>query len=103
HSARPPGLSPLPLHAALPIFSTAYDLAIFAQMLLNGGRYGDAQILGPETVRRYTRRQSPTSSRALGWDTPAGRSSAGDYFSAEADRKSTRLNSSHVKISYAVF
>src|SRR5690606_31181409 len=69
-------------HAGL--FSTAYDLAIFAQMLLNGGRYGDAQILGPETVRRYTRRQSPTSSRALGWDTPAGRSSAGDYFSAEA-------------------
>jgi len=69
-------------HAGL--FSTAYDLAVFAQMLLNGGRYGDAQILGPETVRRYTRRQSPTSSRALGWDTPAGRSSAGDYFSAEA-------------------
>ena len=69
-------------HAGL--FSTAHDLAIFAQMLLNGGRYDDVQLLRPETIRRYTRRQSPASSRALGWDTPAGRSSAGDYFSAES-------------------
>ncbi len=69
-------------HAGL--FSTAHDLAVFAQMLLNGGRYGDVRLLRPETIRRYARRQSPASSRALGWDTPAGRSSAGDYFSAEA-------------------
>src|SRR5690606_40460973 len=27
----------------------------------------------------------------------------GEYFAARGDRKSTRLNSSHVKISYAVF
>src|SRR5690606_41781797 len=33
----------------------------------------------------------------------AGRLSAGDARSDSRDRKSTRLNSSHVKISYAVF
>jgi CubicO group peptidase (beta-lactamase class C family) len=32
------------------LFSTAHDLAIFAQMILNGGRYGDARILKPATV-----------------------------------------------------
>ncbi len=36
-------------HAGL--FSTADDLAIFCQMLLNGGSYGDVQIMKPETVR----------------------------------------------------
>jgi uncharacterized protein YbbC (DUF1343 family)/CubicO group peptidase (beta-lactamase class C family) len=32
------------------VFSTAHDLAIFAQMILNGGRYGDVRILQPATV-----------------------------------------------------
>lgn len=36
-------------HAGL--FSTAYDLAVFAQTLRNGGRYGGARILAPQTVR----------------------------------------------------
>jgi CubicO group peptidase (beta-lactamase class C family) len=34
------------------IFATAKDLAVFAQMLLNGGRYGDVRILGEGTVRQ---------------------------------------------------
>src|SRR5690349_23190460 len=34
---------------------------------------------------------------------PAPRASAGTRSAAERDRKSTRLNSSHVEISYAVF
>ncbi len=67
-------------HAGL--FSSARDLAVFAQMLLNGGSYGGVQILKPETVARWTARQNATSSRALGWDTPSGRSSSGNYFSA---------------------
>lgn len=37
-------------HAGL--FSTAEDLAVLAQTLLNGGRYGDARILNPETMGR---------------------------------------------------
>ncbi len=36
-------------HAGL--FSTADDLAIFCQMLLNEGSYGDVRIMKPETVR----------------------------------------------------
>jgi CubicO group peptidase (beta-lactamase class C family) len=66
-------------HAGL--FSTARDLAIFAQFLLDGGTYGDVRILAPQTVARWTSRQGPGVSRALGWDTPAPQSSAGRYFS----------------------
>jgi len=66
-------------HAGL--FSTARDLAIFAQMLLNGGRYDTVRILRPQTVARWTAPQGGEASRALGWDTPAPRSSAGRYFS----------------------
>jgi CubicO group peptidase (beta-lactamase class C family) len=36
------------------------------------------------TVDRFTTRVSDASSRALGWDTPADRSSAGDFFTDEA-------------------
>ena len=57
-------------HAGL--FSSARDLAIFAQMLLDGGSYAGTRILAPSTIARWTSRQSPSSSRALGWDTPAG-------------------------------
>lgn len=66
-------------HAGL--FSTARDLATFAQMMLNGGAYGEVRVVRPSTVARWTARQEPVSSRALGWDTPSPRSSAGRYFS----------------------
>jgi CubicO group peptidase (beta-lactamase class C family) len=66
-------------HAGL--FSSARDVAIFCQMLLNGGQYGGVRLIQPTTVARWTARQSPTSSRALGWDTPSDRSSGGRYFS----------------------
>jgi CubicO group peptidase (beta-lactamase class C family) len=69
-------------HAGL--FSSARDLAIFAQMMLNGGEYGGVRILHPNTIPRWTARQSEGSSRALGWDTPSPRSSAGRYFSPRA-------------------
>ncbi len=62
-------------------FSSARDLAIFAQMILNGGHYGSVRILRPTTVARWTSRQDADTSRALGWDTPSGRSSAGRFFS----------------------
>jgi CubicO group peptidase (beta-lactamase class C family) len=66
-------------HAGL--FSTAHDLSIFAQMMLNGGSYNGVRILKPATLARWTAPQSKTSSRALGWDTPSKGSSAGKYFS----------------------
>ena len=66
-------------HAGL--FSSARELAMFAQMLLNGGSYNGTRILSPTTIARWTSRQSATSSRTLGWDSPAPGSSAGMYFS----------------------
>ena len=67
-------------HAGL--FSTAWDLSVYAQTLLNGGAYGTRQVLQRRTIAAWTRRQGNAGTRALGWDTPAPRSSAGSYFSA---------------------
>jgi beta-N-acetylhexosaminidase len=69
-------------HAGL--FSSARDLAIFAQLLLNGGSYAGVRVLQPETIERFTARQPAAGSRALGWDTPTPTSSAGQFFSARA-------------------
>jgi CubicO group peptidase (beta-lactamase class C family) len=66
-------------HAGL--FSSARDLGVFVQMLLNGGEYKGVRILRPETIARWTARQLKDQSRALGWDTPSSPSSAGRYFS----------------------
>jgi CubicO group peptidase (beta-lactamase class C family) len=56
-------------HAGL--FSTARDLATFAQMYLNGGSYNGNRILSGATVKLFMQRQStpPSTTRALGWDT----------------------------------
>jgi CubicO group peptidase (beta-lactamase class C family) len=37
--------------------STAYDYAIFCQMLLNGGQYNGTRILAPSTIRMMTTNQ----------------------------------------------
>ena len=69
-------------HAGL--FSTARDLAVFAQMMLNGGAYGGRRILERRTIQEFTTRQPGPrgSTRALGWDRPSRKgSSAGAHFS----------------------
>jgi len=56
-------------HAGL--FSTADDLAVFCQMILNGGEYGGARILSPLGVEEMTRPRQVTDeggARGLGWD-----------------------------------
>jgi len=56
-------------HAGL--FSTANDLAIYCQMILNGGSYGNVRVLSPLTVAQMTRPRIVSSSgntRGLGWD-----------------------------------
>ncbi len=52
------------------LFATATDLAKLCQMWLNGGKYGDAQVLSPETVKLFTTAKSPTCRRGLGFDKP---------------------------------
>jgi len=64
------------------VFASAEDLATFAHAMLSGGR----PILRPETLAAFTRRESspPTTSRALGWDTPSSPSQSGKYFSSHS-------------------
>jgi uncharacterized protein YbbC (DUF1343 family)/CubicO group peptidase (beta-lactamase class C family) len=71
-------------HAGL--FATADDLAVYAQMLLNGGTYNGKRLLCPLTVRLMTTpRPVPlggkTGLRALGWDVQTAYSkNRGDLF-----------------------
>ena len=67
-------------HAGL--FSTAKDLAVFAQMMLNGGVYDSVRIVSDSTVALFTRRAAGT--RALGWDTADGDGGAGRYLTERA-------------------
>ena len=53
-------------HAGL--FSTANDLAILYQMLLNEGNYGGADYLSPETIHTFTTRYEKSSRRGIGFD-----------------------------------
>ena len=70
-------------HAGL--FSTAGDVAVFAQMMLNGGIYAHHRLLARETVEQFTARVAiGDSARALGWDVPVEPSSTGKYFSARS-------------------
>jgi CubicO group peptidase (beta-lactamase class C family) len=55
-------------HAGL--FSTAPDLARFAQMLLDGGVFEGHRVVSRATIELFTERAGvPHSTRALGWDT----------------------------------
>jgi len=69
-------------HAGL--FSTADDLALYCQMILNGGSYGRTRILSPLGVATMTRPRAVAddgSARALGWDVVSGFSAnRGDLF-----------------------
>lgn len=72
-------------HAGL--FSTADDLSIYCQMILNGGEYQGRRILSPLTVARMTEGRLSGGNggdglvRGLGWDLFTGFSSnRGDLF-----------------------
>ncbi len=87
-------------HAGL--FSSARDLAVFAQMMLDEGsappcdpedgsgrpcheaRAQGIELLQAVTVAAFTGRHDEHSSRALGWDTPSPGSSSGDLLSSSA-------------------
>jgi beta-N-acetylhexosaminidase len=55
-------------HAGL--FGKANDLAVMMQMMLNGGKYGDIEIMDQKTIQEFTKRQSNQSRRGWGWDKP---------------------------------
>ena len=68
-------------HAGL--FSTAADLSIFAQMMLNGGVYNGVRVVADSTVRLFTTRAA-VGTRALGWDTCDNNGGCGSYLSDRA-------------------
>jgi uncharacterized protein YbbC (DUF1343 family)/CubicO group peptidase (beta-lactamase class C family) len=56
-------------HAGL--FSTADDLAKFAEMMLNGGQLDGVRLFSPLTVQKFTTPETPPDQpilRGLGWD-----------------------------------
>lgn len=67
-------------HAGL--FSTASDLAVFAQMMLGKGRYRDVQVFNPSTVTLFTQRTA--GRRALGWDTAEGDFGSGQFLTSRS-------------------
>jgi uncharacterized protein YbbC (DUF1343 family)/CubicO group peptidase (beta-lactamase class C family) len=71
-------------HAGL--FSTAEDLAVYSQMMLDGGTYQGVQVISPNTIGAMTRSHRTTSGlRGLGWDKHSGYSSnRGELFSDRA-------------------
>ena len=49
------------------LFSTAYNIGVLFQMLLNGGEYGGRRFFEKKTIEKFTAKQ-PNTSRALGFD-----------------------------------
>ncbi len=85
HDPRAFALDGVAGHAGL--FSTADDLARYAQAMLSGGLLGEARILQPETVQLMTSSQPIPGGgvRGLGWDKRTGYSSnRGDLMSPSA-------------------
>jgi len=63
------------------LFSTAHDLSIYCQMLLNSGTRKGAKVLSPEAVTRLTTIQS--HGRAYGFDVNSGYSWVKGSFASE--------------------
>jgi len=65
------------------LFSTADDLAVFAEMMLHNGSYKGSRILSPLTVARMTSvwPKAAFAGRGLGWDLDSSQSAnGGDLF-----------------------
>lgn len=71
HDPRAYKLNGVAGHAGL--FSTANDLAVYATMMLNGGKFSETRIFMPQTVDLMTRGNRVSSGvRGLGWDKKTG-------------------------------
>ncbi len=70
-------------HAGM--FTTAPNLAVFCQMLLNGGVYAYQRLLTRATISQFSAPQAVAgNARTLGWMSPTPNSSSGRYFSAHS-------------------
>src|SRR5690606_42110559 len=98
HATPPSATSTLSLHDALPILNDTTSGADLAAKKLPELQ-AIAAGLGIKGARRLRKGELIDAIRGGGAPT----ASAASAPAASSDRKSTRLNSSHVKISYAVF
>src|SRR5699024_12403561 len=99
HSTSTTPLDSLSLHDALPISARSRCAANIAFCGKSGitcyRRFFGHTLLGIVRARRFSKRNAGP---------PNGYNGKGEHHEKKnADRKSTRLNSSHVSISYAVF
>ena len=80
HDERAYYLGGVSAHAG--IFSSAHDVARFAQMYLNGGSLDGAHVFRASTIQLFTTRQ--VEDRALGWQKPEASNSSGHFMSERA-------------------
>src|SRR5260370_36671441 len=67
------------------MYSTGPDLAIFCQMLLNGGIYAHERLLRRQTIAEFTSATPlAKNTRTLGWDVPTEPSSSDRHFSKQS-------------------
>src|SRR5207249_9422149 len=97
NSTAPTKFCPLSLHDALPISALSPNLGV--GFCGNCTKPTLSPTLGPGGGGGGARGTGSGSGRVGGWSVGA----AASGWVSRADRKSTRLNSSHVSISYAVF
>ena len=76
------------------VYSTAVDMATFAQMFLSRGSYGDARILSPASVSEMTRNQIPGIGSRFG-DEFFPEASWGLGWGIRGDKKALRYGSLH--------
>src|SRR5699024_12483976 len=90
---------PLSLHDALPISGVTYD-HIYSSSVIEPKSFRkgvETEIVTPDNITKVTEEQYTNAAIS------AGIQNAKIRVASTIDRKSTRLNYSHVSISYAVF
>src|SRR5205814_10378789 len=103
HATPPTGTNTLSLHDALPICDQRQRDDKPGEVMARIGQ--DRQDEADEAVRSDLQRDGGEDDRAAGWrlDVRVGQPGVHWPHRHLEDRKSTRLNSSHLGISYAVF
>src|SRR5690606_42018258 len=97
-----PGIYTLSLHDALPISEIVGEASLVLEAAAEAGVQEGVAELGQDAAGEVDAAARAQGQREIGRDGPEHDAEGLDRGHA-VDRKSTRLNSSHVKISYAVF
>src|SRR5207247_10535529 len=103
HATAPPARSPLSLHDALPISFSVERTPEMIRAVLRAGANGYVSKDAPSSQVVAALQAAVQGLTALGTAEAHALSRSGEPIPLAEDRKSTRLNSSHEWISYAVF